>query len=79
MQPHSDSSCEFRPAQSMRHQEEADRDRLVWLMVICHLLLQLVANVFTAVWAMYGRLKVPQCQWMIYSKSQCWMKPNKCS
>lgn len=38
----------------MRHREEANRDRLAWLMVICHLLLQLVANVFMAVWAFEG-------------------------
>lgn len=44
----------------MRHREEANRDRLAWLMVICHLLLQLVANVFMAVWALKGRLKAPQ-------------------
>lgn len=35
----------------MRHREEANRDRLAWLMVICHLL---VANVFMAVWAFEG-------------------------
>lgn len=50
----------------MRHREEANRDRLAWLMVICHLLLQLVANVFMAAWALKGRLKAPQ--FLTYNK-----------
>jgi len=53
----------------MRHREEANRDRLAWLMVICHLLLQLVANVFIAAWPLNGRLKAPQFQ--INKKTQC--------